>query len=173
MIEQPDGAVAFPKMYNGRSFRSPIEAQWAQFFDSVDWNWTYELTKVPIPGGVVVPDFDLPHFGVFFEVKTQWTANELERYFACAAASGKPLFTGGPNGFIGLVDHEKRYIHAAWVGFCVECGQWVLEADDRRHQGTRCKVWPMHMVGTVSPWPDMLAHDLDLWARWHGKAHPK
>lgn len=32
--------------YNGQNFRTPLEAQWAAFFDLADWNWRANPSRV-------------------------------------------------------------------------------------------------------------------------------
>lgn len=67
---------AIETKYNGRKFRSRLEARWAVFLDSCDIEYEYE------PEGFVdndleemyLPDFYLPKYGVFAEVKPS-TAN--------------------------------------------------------------------------------------------------
>jgi hypothetical protein len=58
---------AIPTRYNGRQFRSRLEARWAAFFDLMKWNWDYE----PIDLNGWIPDFVVGDFatGAYVEVK--------------------------------------------------------------------------------------------------------
>ncbi len=55
------GPAAIPTNYKGLLFRSRLEAQWAHFFDDLDWPWEYE-------------PFDLNGYILWFQAKnaTQW-----------------------------------------------------------------------------------------------------
>lgn len=74
---------AIETKYNGRKFRSRLEARWAVFLDSCDIEYEYE------PEGFVnheleemyLPDFYLPKYGVFAEVKpsTENSKSSLEK----------------------------------------------------------------------------------------------
>ena len=46
---------AIPTLYNGRTYRSRLEAKWAAFFDRVGWRFEYE----PMDLGEWSPDFAL------------------------------------------------------------------------------------------------------------------
>lgn len=56
-----------PTVYEGRLFRSNLEATWAAFFDNMGWKWEYE----PIVLDGWIPDFLLKQWGtdVWCEVK--------------------------------------------------------------------------------------------------------
>lgn len=45
--------AAIPTIYNGRRYRSRLEARWAAFFDRLQWKFEYE----PIDLGAWSPDF--------------------------------------------------------------------------------------------------------------------
>ena len=47
--------AGIPTLYNGITFRSQLEARWANFFDRLDWRWEYE----PFEGHGYIPDFVL------------------------------------------------------------------------------------------------------------------
>lgn len=71
--------VAIETKYNGYRFRSRLEARWAVFFDSCDIEYEYE------PEGFAnyeleekyLPDFYLPKYGVFAEVKPSTDNSKL------------------------------------------------------------------------------------------------
>lgn len=60
---------AIPTKYAGRRFRSRLEARWAVFFDSLGIRWQYELEGYRLPSGNYLPDFYLPDWGAWAEVK--------------------------------------------------------------------------------------------------------
>lgn len=62
----------------GYKFRSRLEARWAVFFDRMGIEWQYELQGFMLPSGPYLPDFFLPQWGLWFEVKGK-SADEEER----------------------------------------------------------------------------------------------
>lgn len=60
--------------YQGRRFRSRLEARWAVFFDSLGTRWEYEPEGYVTEHGPYAPDFWLPDIGdngTWFEVKPE------------------------------------------------------------------------------------------------------
>ena len=56
--------------YKGYLFRSRLEARWAVFFDAMGIEWEYEPEGIVLSDGTnYLPDFYLPHFHCYFEVK--------------------------------------------------------------------------------------------------------
>ena len=56
--------------YKGYLFRSRLEARWAVFFDTLGIQWEYEPEGIVLSDGThYLPDFYLPDFHCFFEVK--------------------------------------------------------------------------------------------------------
>lgn len=56
--------------YNGTTFRSALEAKWAQALDLLWVEWEYEPSAVLLSDGTTyLPDFRLPRAGQFIEVK--------------------------------------------------------------------------------------------------------
>lgn len=62
----------------GYKFRSRLEARWAVFFDRMGIEWQYETQGFMLPSGPYLPDFFLPKWGLWFEVKGR-AADEEER----------------------------------------------------------------------------------------------
>lgn len=61
---------AIETRYGGYRFRSRLEARWAVFFDTLGVRWEYEREGFELPGaGRYLPDFWLPTWGAWFEVK--------------------------------------------------------------------------------------------------------
>ncbi len=56
--------------YKGYRFRSRLEARWAVFFDALGIKYEYEPEGIVLSNGTgYLPDFYLPEFHCFFEVK--------------------------------------------------------------------------------------------------------
>lgn len=62
----------------GYRFRSRIEARWAVLFDRAGIEWQYETEGFLLPSGPYLPDFFLPGYGLWFEVKGR-SADDEER----------------------------------------------------------------------------------------------
>jgi len=56
-------------------FRSRLEARWAVFFNEMTLAWEYEKHRF----SRYTPDFYLPLFDVFLEVKPLWNVADVER----------------------------------------------------------------------------------------------
>ena len=70
--------AAIETEFKGYRFRSRLEARWAVFFDAMEIEWRYEaqgfekiIDTEDGPGETVryLPDFYLPEFGTWVEVK--------------------------------------------------------------------------------------------------------
>lgn len=81
-----------PTDYKGHVFRSRLEARWAVFFDALDIEWHYENEGYDLDGTRYLPDFWLPHLGIFIEIKpsVDWFYNE--KCQALAVKSGHSVF---------------------------------------------------------------------------------
>ena len=55
--------------YNGFLFRSRTEARWAVFFDAIGINYRYELEGYDLSESGYLPDFYLPDYKVWVEIK--------------------------------------------------------------------------------------------------------
>lgn len=61
---------ALETSYNGYKFRSRLEARWAVFFDALNIKYIYEPEGYALSdGNYYLPDFMLPDFGYYAEVK--------------------------------------------------------------------------------------------------------
>ena len=60
-------------LYNGYRFRSRLEARWAVFFDAAGIEYQYEPEGFEHCGCRYLPDFYLPEFGLYVEVKPSKT----------------------------------------------------------------------------------------------------
>jgi len=110
--------------YAGRFFRSRTEARWAVFFDACGISWTYEAEGYELRGGRYLPDFWLPVFGVYFEVKgEQPTEAERAKCLELAEESGRAvlLAVGAP---------EERF-QIRWFDASGEEDTWYAIARDK------------------------------------------
>lgn len=69
--QQDVGLRAIQTEYHGYLFRSRLEARWAVFFDALGLKWEYEAEGYELPSGRYLPDFKLPDYRMFVEVKPQ------------------------------------------------------------------------------------------------------
>lgn len=109
--------------YNGTSFKSRLEATWAEWFEEQKIPWKYEPVKVQIDSfKFYTPDFLLGHVSppVFVEVKPTWEmVTEDDRLMrlssvvsnVCLGACGDP----GPLG----IEHRIYYLEDGEV-----CAVW-------------------------------------------------
>jgi hypothetical protein len=73
---------AIETRYAGCRFRSRTEARWAVFLDHLDIAWHYEPEGFEVTSGRYLPDFYLPEFQKWIEVKPTLAAishNEWQR----------------------------------------------------------------------------------------------
>jgi hypothetical protein len=62
---------AQPCHYNGITYRSRLESQWAMGFDTLELKYFYEPARVELPSGSYVPDFYLPDLKAWVEIKSE------------------------------------------------------------------------------------------------------
>lgn len=76
--------------YNGYKFRSRTEARWAVYFDARGFKYDYETIDFETPYGRYLPDFWLPEFRCFAEVKyiKGFTFNDLRRIYSVVEQTG-------------------------------------------------------------------------------------
>ncbi len=80
--------------YNGYRFRSRLEARWAVFFSTAQISYEYELEGFSLPSGTAyLPDFYLPEFDVYVEIKPSLriTLPELKKLCEFAFEGDKNL----------------------------------------------------------------------------------
>ena len=90
--------TAIETLYKGYRFRSRLEARWAVFFDAAGVEWRYEPQGYrlgPIaPGVPYLPDFWLPAWNLWVEVKGSADRSALATIGMAAAADGLPISLG-------------------------------------------------------------------------------
>ncbi len=101
---------AIQTQYKGYRFRSRLEARWAVFLDTIGARWEYEKEGYNLgAAGYYLPDFWLPDFGVFLEIKgAECSEAEVIKCRALFNESGKPVIIA--QGQIG--DHSWGLIGA-------------------------------------------------------------
>ena len=83
--------------YKGYRFRSRLEARWAVFFDAAHIQYDYEIEGYEIGDGErYLPDFYLPEFQIFVEIKPKGLTREeqnkaLEKCSKLRTVSGKAI----------------------------------------------------------------------------------
>jgi hypothetical protein len=85
---------AIPTRYAGTDFRSRIEARWALLLDELHVKWQYELEGFQLSKTWYLPDFWLPGWKCFAEVKgciEDWTPDVLSTCRELASLTARPL----------------------------------------------------------------------------------
>jgi len=85
--------------YKGCRFRSRSEARWAVFFDRIGVTWRYEEQGFEFSGTRYLPDFWVPDWNIWVEIKgLEPTPEEIEKCRLLSEASGKHvlLISGEP-----------------------------------------------------------------------------
>lgn len=72
-------------VYNGYRFRSRLEARWAVFFDAAGIKYEYEPEGYTLNDGTMyLPDFFLPDFDIFVEIKRDRSSTEYNEWVKIA-----------------------------------------------------------------------------------------
>lgn len=85
--------------YKGYRFRSRLEARWAVFFDAMGIKFVYEPDTFDLDGTCYLPDFWLPTWKMFVEIKPiEPTEEQLEKCFKLSELTDKDvlLIAGQP-----------------------------------------------------------------------------
>lgn len=69
-----------PTRFGGRLFRSRTEARWAVFFHTLGVRWEYEPEGYALDSGAYLPDFYIPAWDSFFEVKSWAEISRFEKH---------------------------------------------------------------------------------------------
>ncbi len=91
---------AIETAYKGYRFRSRLEARWAVFFDALKIKWQYELEGFALDGIYYLPDFFLPEYQMYCEIKPAGLSDEeIAKVNALAMQSGHPclILIDAPN----------------------------------------------------------------------------
>ncbi len=110
---------AIETQYKGYRFRSRLEARWAVFFDALGIEWEYEKEGYDLgEAGWYLPDFWLPEYGSFFEVKAHRNISRREWDVAQALSEFHPvtIMIGTPGKDIKYEGNSFYGLHAYTVG---------------------------------------------------------
>lgn len=86
----PIKVKAIDTHYAGHRFRSRLEARWAVFMDHLRLEWVYEPDGYKLPSGKYLPDFWLPGWECWLEIKPE-APTEIELQL-CAELSQATTF---------------------------------------------------------------------------------
>jgi hypothetical protein len=108
--------------YKGYRFRSRLEARWAVFFDALGIEWEYEKEGFNLGNaGWYLPDFWLPTYGVFVEIKpSDMSAYEHSRVLALRGQAPVILLCGEPGKYQSY-DYGDLYTTT-----CADLGEWGM-----------------------------------------------
>lgn len=112
--------AAIPTVYNGRRYRSRLEAKWAAFFEILKWHYEYE----PYDLGVWSPDFlihdDVPGAcKILTEVKPDNHPHD-ETLAKISFAINERGYTGGAmlvgsSPYIVTLPDDSQVVHIGWM----------------------------------------------------------
>ncbi len=137
--------------YAEHRFRSRLEARWAVFFDTMNFDWQYEPEAFHVKQGRrranYLPDFYLPELGVYAEVKGGAGFTKLDVVKICGLCEGAdaPVLLlgaiprGPPHpypvfGAVAKLSFGPPQIHRGLLVPCHRCGHaqfvWETAADE-------------------------------------------
>lgn len=120
---------AIPTEYNGRKFRSRLEARWAVFFDTAKIKFEYEAEGFKLGRINYLPDFYLPDLDCFIEIKGAGISEKDEKKAEQLAKLSKKnvyVFTGQKalENYIDLVSGDACTGYDNSVVYFGEHGSW-------------------------------------------------
>jgi hypothetical protein len=133
--------------YGNAFYRSRTEAKWAVFFDACGIPYDYEYRGYHLEAGRYLPDFWLPSFQMFFEVKGAEPDEEERQKCADLAASmdrvvlmaqGAPEERFQIRWFDGSGEDDRLYVIARDRN--ADAGFWLV-SDDELVGGERHSRW--------------------------------
>lgn len=106
--------------HNGYRLRSYTELMWARLMDAAEIFYLYEPDLVRVDDGYYLPDFWLPHVGIYLEVKGKHpTELEVQKADAVMARTGREVMF-----LVGLPESDKEGLFNC--GFLVRgSGGWT------------------------------------------------
>lgn len=133
---------AIETRYRGYRFRSRLEARWAVYMDHLGIKWEYEKEGFELQSGRYLPDFWIPEWEMWFEVKgnskfsTRLTS-DLVHYSGLSAAFVLPEFLTAdyiPQHILVIVPDSDQTI-AATLGICFCHNTAALVSSETPHDG--------------------------------------
>jgi hypothetical protein len=118
--------TATPRHYGGITFRSTLEADWANTLDTLSIRWEYENRLVTLPQGAeYLPDFWLPDLDTYIEVKGVGVGREWKTRQLAALSDSIVLFgrTSYPECLLRWQDALSGHPNTL-LGQCPACSAW-------------------------------------------------
>jgi hypothetical protein len=109
---------AIETKYRGFRFRSRLEARWAVFMDAAQVRWEYEPEGFETSAGRYLPDFRLPEFHSWLEIKPSTELDEDEAAKMIAFAKEEQLYVLCGQPWVGeyeVLTAEKRWLEKEWL----------------------------------------------------------
>jgi hypothetical protein len=130
---------AIETKYKGYRFRSRLEARWAVLFDALDLRWEYEKEGFDMRGVWYLPDFWLPDYSLWVEIKPDKPSqDEALKTIALRTLTKHPamLLCGSPwpDEYFGIflpAPHTDAEIERYANRFHLPTGQAMLELASR------------------------------------------
>lgn len=120
---------AKPVTYGGVSFRSTLEFRWSVFFDCLKVKWLYEPQSFSVGGSGYIPDFWLPEYESFVEIKPVLVGLRIDKPIALAEKVKVAVLVGKPMpgiiSWFGFPGKKSNYYHSEF-GFCRKCERMML-----------------------------------------------
>jgi ribosomal protein L37E len=121
---------SIPTRYNGITFRSKLEAQWAKYLDYWHIRWDYEPEGYVFRDGTkYLPDFFLPESRTFLEVKGLMDQEDWHKVELLTHESGRPVVIGYAMGQFRACDlwedghYELSEMADSALIRCRQCGR--------------------------------------------------
>jgi hypothetical protein len=135
---------ALPTTYKNYKMRSRLECRWACFWDALGVAWEYERDAFDLGDVRYLPDFWLPEFKVWVEIKGEIRDDGagLRMIMQCsqlAAQDRHPVilcFHDPFNPLCAVFTHQGMYPESRWT-YCRVCGALALGV----RSGTFSLVW--------------------------------
>lgn len=152
------GIQAIETRYKGYRFRSRLEARWAVFLDRLGVIWEYEPEGYLVNGEGYLPDFFIPEWNAFIEVKPNIEAVAADNVRLIAFSNMVRTDTGGKVIFaVGIPAHGDEEYFSRCVYYFEDftdsefvCGRFCPGRflEDRKQDG----VYWMEDATTGSAW---------------------
>lgn len=121
---------AIDTRYAGHRFRSRLEARWAVFFDHLGLEWVYEPEGYELPSGAYLPDFWLPAFGAWLEIKPVGPTDAEKRLCEeLANATGFPALIGVGVPASRMLAYSGKWREAC-MAICATTGRPCLDGGE-------------------------------------------
>lgn len=156
---------AIETRYAGHRFRSRLEARWAVFFDAAGIRWQYEVegyecgTRLSWSERTIkyLPDFWLPGWGLWAEVKGAWASEDDAKDWLNCVADLSDNYSHRPNflllGEVGVAP-AQFYMYKGTLSVA----PWGVQGVDQTEVASDSNDWPglatvMAIPGGAPEWP--------------------